>query len=245
MTSGQRGGEPMSRSIRLLQGFAVEQTHPDYFYGLLARDSVRMIGEYAGLAGSLVVDVGAGPKQFGESFLAAGSSYIAVDHDAGSLQPLGHRRAAAVVGSGQALPIARNSVDVAFCSNVFEHVREPESLANEVVRITKPGGVAVVSYTNWLSPWGGHETSPFHYRGGKWAIDRYTRHYGFAPKNRVDETLFRTSVAQGLAWAKSCAGAQLLDARPRYYPRWTRRIVEVPGLREVVTWNLWLLMRKI
>ena len=234
----------VGRSILLAMGFAVEQTNPDYFYGLLARDSVRMIAEQVALAGATVLDVGAGPRQVGETFLASGSNYVGFDHDPDALEPLKHRRAAALVGSGESLPVRTNSVDIAFCSNVFEHVLSPETLCDEVVRVVKPGGFAVVSYTNWLSPWGGHETSPFHYFGGRWAIDRYTRHYGFAPKNRVDETLFRTSVAQGLAWARSCEKAEMVEARPRYYPRWARAILRIPALREVVTWNLWLVLKK-
>jgi len=31
---------------------------------------------------------------------------------------------------------------------------------------------------------------------------------------------------------------------PRYHPRWARGILRVPGLREVATWNLVLVVRK-
>ena len=36
----------------------------------------------------------------------------------------------------------------------------------------------------------------------------------------------------------------MLDAFPRYYPRWTKWIVRVPGLREILTWNLVVVMRR-
>ena len=102
----------------------------------------------------------------------------------------------------------------------------------------------VLSYTNWLSPWGGHETSPFHYLGGRRAIRLYTRRYGHPPKNRVGETLFRVSVAFGLRWARRQPARLLIEARPRYYPRWTRILLRVPGLREIATWNLLLVLRR-
>ena len=35
-----------------------------------------------------------------------------------------------------------------------------------------------------------------------------------------------------------------MAARPRYYPRWCAFLVRLPGLREVVTWNLMLIMRR-
>ena len=38
-----------------------------------------------------------------------------------------------------------------------------------MVRVTKPGGLVFVSYTVWWGPWGGHETAPWHYLGGRFA----------------------------------------------------------------------------
>ena len=38
--------------------------------------------------------------------------------------------------------------------------------------------------------------------------------------------------------------AVVIDALPRYYPRWMRWVLAVPGLRELVTWNLLVVMRK-
>ena len=74
---------------------------------------------------------------------------------------------------------------------------QPWVVADEMVRVVRPGGLVVVSYTNWLSPWGGHETSPWHYLGGYVAADRYGRRYGHPPKNRYGVGLFPVSVAPG------------------------------------------------
>ena len=54
------------------------------------------------------------------------------------------------------------------------------------------------------------------------------------------------SVAQGLAWARSVEqrGGELIDARPRYWPDAARAVLRVPGLREIVTWNLLVLVRR-
>ena len=38
--------------------------------------------------------------------------------------------------------------------------------------------------------------------------------------------------------------AVVVDTLPHYYPRWMRWVVLVPGLREVATWNLLLVMRR-
>src|SRR6266700_2024506 len=47
----------------------------------------------------------------------------------------------------------------------LEHVPDPMGLAEEMIRVTRPGGLVYLSYTNWYSPWGGHEMSPWHYLG--------------------------------------------------------------------------------
>ncbi|HHT8842886.1 TPA: class I SAM-dependent methyltransferase, partial [Burkholderia cenocepacia] len=70
-----------------------------------------------------------------------------------------------VVGDALRLPLADGSVDVVFSSNMWEHVPHPEAVADELLRVTRPGGLLFLSYTNWLSPWGGHETSPWHWLG--------------------------------------------------------------------------------
>jgi SAM-dependent methyltransferase len=232
------------RSVALLRAFAVEQTEPHVFYGLLARDSVRMVEDFTPLAGRRVLDVGAGPGEFAAAFADRGAYYVGLDADAAEVHPAAGPRTAAVVADGLRLPVATGAVDVTFSSNVLEHVPDAAAFGDELVRVTRPGGLVVLSYTNWLSPWGGHETSPYHYLGGQRAIERYARRYGRAPKNRVGSTLFRVSVADGLRWARSQPDAELLDARPRYYPAWARGLVRVPGLREVATWNLLLVLRR-
>jgi SAM-dependent methyltransferase len=232
--------EGIRRSADLLNAFRAEQTDPERFYGLLARDSVRLVARHGPVAGKCVLDVGAGPVQFARAFRGAGARYVALDSDPGELT--GTRPA--VAGRGERLPVADDAVDVCFSSNVVEHVPAPWSFCDELVRVTRPGGLIVVAYTNWLSPWGGHETSPWHYLGGYPAAERYGRRYGHPPKNRYGAGLFPVSVAAGLRWARSCPRAELLEARPRYLPPYARAVLRVPGLREVVTWNLWLVLRR-
>ena len=234
----------MRRSVALLRAFRVEQTEPAAFYGLLARDSVRLVGRHAPLAGASVLDVGAGPVEFAAAFAGAGARYVAVDADPGELAGPRPPGTGVLAARGERLPVRDGAVDVCFSSNVVEHVPAPWRFGDELVRVTRPGGLVVVSYTNWLSPWGGHECSPWHYLGGYPATERYGRRYGHPPKNRYGTGLFPVSAAAGLRWARSHPEAELVEARPRYLPRWARPVLGVPGLREVVTWNLWLVLRR-
>jgi hypothetical protein len=52
-------------------------------------------------------------------------------------------------------------------------------------------------------------------------------------------------VAGGLRWARQCADAELVATVPRYHPRWAYGVLAVPGVREVVTWNLVLVLRRL
>src|SRR6202035_3146202 len=110
----------------------------------------------------------------------------------------GPRDRARAVGRAPPLPLPSGAVDVCFSSNVLEHVPDWRAMMAEMVRVTRPEGIVFVAFTNWLSPWGGHETSPWHYAGGEWAAARYTRRHGRAPKNRFGRSLYPVSVAAAL-----------------------------------------------
>ena len=83
------------------------------------------------------------------------------------------------------LPFADGSVDVCYSSNVLEHVPDPWRMAEEMVRVTRPGGLVFISYTVWFGPWGGHETAPWHFLGG----DRARRRYRRRPRARAQEPI--------------------------------------------------------
>ena len=235
----------LRRSLALFQAFRVEQTDPDRFYSLLAADSVREASRWCDLRDAVVLDVGGGPGYFAEAFGAAGASYIGVDPDVGELTSRGEAGANTVRASGLRLPFADASFDVTYSSNTLEHVPDPEAMAREMVRVTRRGGTVLISWTPWLSPWGGHETAPWHYLGGRYAADRYASRHGHRPKNDFGRSLFACSVGRMSRWAGAAESAGDLDVlavRPRYLPSWAQWVARLPGLREVVTWNAVLVL---
>ena len=234
----------LGRSVRLLREFRYEQPDPRRFYTAIADDSVGQLSQYVDLAGSSMLDVGGGPGYFRTAFQAAGATYFALDADVGELAGMGEIAAGTVIGSGMQLPFADDSLDVVYSSNVLEHVTDPWLMADEMVRVTKPGGVVFISYTVWFGPWGGHETAPWHYLGGRRARRRYVRKHGHEPKNKYGESLFAVTTKSGLAWARRQDCADVLDLTPRYNPWWSRWLLRVPVVREVVTWNLVIVLRK-
>lgn len=226
----------------MFRAFLREQSDPDLFYGSLAADTIRLIGAHEPLSDRLVVDVGAGEPQFAARFTAQGARYLPVDIDRAALTAL--PSGSGVLGRGERIPLVSGCADVVLSSNVAEHVRHPGVLGNELVRIARPGGLILMAFTSWASPWGGHETSPWHWLGGERAARIYQRRHGRAPKNRFGDNMHPTTVAGGLRWARNHPDAWLIDAYPRYHPEWAAGVLDVPAVREVATWNLMMVLRR-
>jgi SAM-dependent methyltransferase len=241
----------LARSVRLLAQFRYEQTDPARFYSALAADTATLVTDlWQGVnggepTGRTLLDVGGGPGYFATAFADAGLRYIGVEPDPREMHAAGHRPADAagtfVRASGMALPFADDAVDICLSSNVAEHVSRPWRLGDEMLRVTRPGGLVVLSYTVWLGPFGGHETGLSHYLGGRSAARRYTRRHGHPPKNNYGSSLFAVSAADGLDWARH-TGA-LVTAFPRYHPRWAWWMTSAPGIREFLVSNLVLVLQ--
>ncbi|WP_099021497.1 class I SAM-dependent methyltransferase [Mycolicibacterium palauense] len=241
----------LHRSVRLLSEFRFEQTDPARFYGALAEDTATMVadlwrGAHGGSpAGAVLLDVGGGPGYFAEAFAARDVTYLGVEPDPREMHAApgasGRGRGAFVRASGLALPFADASVDICLSSNVAEHVARPWQLGAEMLRVTRPGGLAILSYTVWLGPFGGHEMGLTHYLGGERAAARYTRKHGHRPKNDYGSSLFAVSVRDGLTWAAE-TGA-LVAAFPRYHPRWAWWMTSARGVRELLVSNLVLVLQ--
>ncbi len=122
---------------------------------------------------------------------------------------------------------------------------DPKRFIDEAIRVTRPGGLVYLSFTVWWSPWGGHETSPWHLLGGNFAKRHYTKRHGRPPKNVYGESLFRLHVGKALSLVEDRDDVDLVAAEPRYYPRWASFIVRIPIVRELVTWNLVMLLEKL
>ena len=235
----------LRRSVRLFRLFRKEQTDPESFYAGLAEDTVSQIEGYCELRDRTVVDVGGGPGHFTAAFRERGARCYLFEPDSGEMLSRGEAPSGAVIADGYWLPVRDGAADITLSSNVLEHVRDPLGLIDEMVRATRPGGLIYLSFTNWYSPWGGHEMSPWHYLGFRFAERRYVRRNGRPPKNRFGTSLFPVHVGSVLRLMRSRSDVGIVDALPRYYPRWCKPILRIPGLREVATWNLLLILRRV
>jgi SAM-dependent methyltransferase len=224
--------------------FRSEQADPEQYYAAMAEDTVAQVAGYCELSGRTVLDVGGGGGWFTEAFQARGARCCLFEPDPTELLQRKAVPAGAVLADGLLLPVRDGAADVAFSSNVLEHVPDPMRLIEEMIRVTRRGGLIYLAFTNWYSPWGGHEMSPWHYLGPGFAERRYAERYHRAPKHKVGASLFPVHVGSVLHALRARTDIAIMDARPRYYPPWCRHLVRIPGLREVATWNLLIVMRR-
>ncbi|MHB1553977.1 MAG: class I SAM-dependent methyltransferase [Acidimicrobiales bacterium] len=237
-------GRSLARSLRLARAFRAEQQDPDGFYDVVSTDAVALLGRRVALAGALTLDVGGGAGYLTRALRAAGARCVLVDADLKELSWRGPPMAGSVVADGGTLPVPSEAVDLVVSSNVLEHVPEPFVLVDEMARVLRPGGHLWLSFTSWYGPWGGHETSPWHYLGGDRARRRYAARSGHDPKNVFGESLFALRVGPTLRRLAAHPHLRVVDARPRYLPELARSVVKVPVLRELLTWNVEVLAEK-
>jgi SAM-dependent methyltransferase len=241
---GRAHRRDVARSWRILRAMAHEQTDPETAYRLLGEDAAALLAAHVDLRGALAIDVGGGPGYTAEALRAAGAHAATIDAAAEELRLHGRTPTDAIVADGRRLPFADGTVDVVCSLNALEHVADPWAFLGELVRVARSGGTVLVGLTNWLSPWGGHETSPWHYLGGERAAQRYRRRTGAEPKNRFGTSLYPIRIGDVLGWAEGHRDVRVVDAFPRYYPSWAGPLVRVPGLREVASWNLALVLER-
>jgi SAM-dependent methyltransferase len=233
-----------AHTLTLWRLWRSEREDPAPFYAVLAHDVVgRLERRYGALHGQTVLDVGCGPGFYTKALRAAGACVIPLDNSRAELELAGAPPEGAVLGDAMDLPLADATVDGVLSSNMLEHTPDPTAVLDEIERVLRPGGWAYVSFTNWYSPWGGHDISPYHYLGPRLGLRLYERRHGPPRKNRPGEQLFPLHIGPTLRDLDRRSGVVVDAVEPRYWPR-LRFIVRVPILRELATWNCAIYLRR-
>lgn len=204
----------------------------------------RIQAQHGSVHGQVIVDVGTGDGSYAKVLDSVGARVVALEYEADYLRISGTVPPGAVVGDGRHLPLADCSAEGVVSCNVLEHTPDPYEILDEIARVLKPGGWAVVNWTNWYSPWGGHAMTPYQYLGPRLGPRLYERRNGPPPTNRMWEGLYPLHVAPVLRHMKDHPALTLVRAEPRYWPR-HRWILAIPGLREVLSWNCAMWLRKV
>jgi len=214
------------------------------FYRIQAQDTVRWL-EKAGVrldSDVSVLDLGCGHGLIGGGLIEKGCKVTFADEQNWLLPQYGDEEFRTVNIEEDDIGLI-GKYDLVICSNVLEHVANAGKFVESIDRLLKPGGRFYLSWTNWLSPWGGHEYSPFHYLGrrrGHLVYDRVVKH---PRKHTPYENLFPTSIGKILGAFRRNPELRVLAVAPRYYPEFSF-VMRVPLIREFMAWNCAILLER-
>jgi len=119
---------------------------------LLEAEAAAVLAARGGGAQPLVLDLGCGGRPYADLFATA--HYIGMDYSVQGALP-------DVVGSAEQLPFRDACADIAFSTQVIEHVAHPQRLLQEAFRVLKPGGLLLLSGPFY---WPLHEEPHDYYR---------------------------------------------------------------------------------
>ena len=162
----KRSSEPYDhtlaeRGFRAEEIYALDLAHIRIFSKLKGRISVLTFGD--------VLDIGAGRDILRQSATGAVRSWVSLDYDL---------RAPTIDVQGDAhnLPFPDTNFDCVVCADVLEHLRDPERAMEEMRRVLRPKGIAIVSVPFFLNL---HE-APFDFvRYSKYGLEALFRRHGF------------------------------------------------------------------
>lgn len=227
---------------KLIYGFLKAQGGSPAFYQLQARDAIGWM-QRQGVQltpTTTVLDLGCGFGDVGAEVAKSGAQVTLADDDSFVLPENAH------------LPFRKFNIDrddfatlgqydLVICSNVLEHLPRPDRLLAAIPQLLKPGGRCYLSWTNWLSPWGGHEFSPFHYLGVDRGVRVWERVTGKQRMHTPGQNLFHTSIGRTLRTLRANPALRIERLAPRYYPEFAF-LLRLPVAREFLTWNCAMLL---
>jgi SAM-dependent methyltransferase len=144
--------------------------HPFYF---IRRDLYKNIRKYSNALSGNLLDFGCGRKPYENLFSV--NSYTGVD-----LEVTGHDHRLSKVDvyyDGKTLPFENDHFDALFCSEVLEHIFEPDNILTEIRRVMKKGSLALI-------------TTPFCWNEHEAPFD-YARYSSFGMKHLLEKNGFR------------------------------------------------------
>jgi SAM-dependent methyltransferase len=204
------------------------------------------------LRGKRTLDLGCGHGGYALALSSCGAQVVGVDLKAAQRLP----GIPTLAADALSLPFRDGSFELVICASLIEHVLDPPALLREMHRVLGPSGRAYLSFPPFYSPLGGHQFSPFHLLGEKWAgkiVRRLGRYKGktwileaypeglFSYKNAYGSWgLYPVSIARAQKWVQS-SPFELLDKSTRWsfinFARW-------PLINEFLTWHVQFLLTK-
>jgi 2-polyprenyl-3-methyl-5-hydroxy-6-metoxy-1,4-benzoquinol methylase len=212
------------------------------FYQLQAVDAIRWIEQSKVRLGkeTSALDLGCGHGVFGSELIKKGCGVTFADEENYLLPEISNQPFRKINIDRDDLD-SLGQYDLVVCSNVLEHLAKPYQFIDAVQKLLLPDGKLYLSWTNWLSLWGGHEFSPFHYLGARRGHLVYDKIVGRKRKHTPFENLYPTSIGGVLKRVRQNPNLRLCRIAPRYFTEFSF-MMHIPVAREFLAWNCAMLI---
>ena len=127
-----------------------ERGNPSYVWRAGQERRLTIMRQHVSLEDKRVLDIGCGVGMYTGAFMRYTSHVFGVEIEHERACQAHHHTTGVVVSPGERLPFADSVYDVLFSHEVLEHVDDDRLCANEMVRITHPGGHIIIFVPNRL-----------------------------------------------------------------------------------------------
>ncbi len=149
--------------------FKLARSHNWLIFAIIIPALRKVLRQYAG---GKLLDIGCGTKPYRLMVKPYVSEHIGVDHAQKPQDP----SAVDVCATAYEMPFPDSSFDTALCTDVLEHLEDPQAAVSEAYRVVKPGGRAI--YTVPLF-WHIHEPPRDFYRYTEYGLRYLFENAGF------------------------------------------------------------------
>lgn len=142
-----------NKAVNRYQPMTHKITHPNFLVRFIETQRHSITCNLAAVDGStFILDIGCESGNITSKLPHETHHVILLDVDQEALRPIKknveHSFVSCLVADVYGLPFAGRSVDRILCTEVLEHLVDPEKAVREIERILKPGGRVVVSVPN-------------------------------------------------------------------------------------------------
>lgn len=125
-----------------------------------ANSRLKVVGELVKGKNNRILDLGCGPGYMGALF-ARENNVLFGDYDAKNLVKINGE---GIVLDGKRLPFKDDVFDYVICADVLEHIDEDDKVLENIYRVIKRGGKAIITVPAYKSLYGTHDKLIGHFR---------------------------------------------------------------------------------
>ncbi len=149
--------------------FKLSKSHNWLIFRIINPEIKKRLESYA--SGKLI-DIGCGIKPYKEMASAYVTEHVGVDHK----ESLHDKSNVDLIGTAYKIPSDDNCFDTALCTDVLEHLEDPQKAVSEAYRVLKKGGYAIYTVPFF---WHVHEQPRDFYRYTKYGLKYIFKEAGF------------------------------------------------------------------